>query len=520
METALHNWSRPQIYFTDSVSFVDASMYFAMFLMHLLIFVEQFRDLFFRFAGYCRISLRREPIARDFLIVRMLVDEQHVNCFRMEHGFLAMPLEKRVIRRSDIIRNAAVAQSYIFQLLCVLCCLAEDAEISLRRAPKNRVNCFRKSRGFLACQGQAVCHIVALLIRYLTCKLFAVDFHPGKKFGTRKFIDRATGVVIAEKLVVSTSSLSPSTLQVVHKHAVKLNNNSRIWPDWWQGLDPVFLLRAGVKTKNSRKRPDTLRQEFELVKLLDKLVAKLWGRISARPDHNMSGKMHSGKHGRNDGLTAFRSQVQGREQSPLDGGTEQHIVQVDYQNQDSANATASNSGELASQAFYNASSASDNSLKVSDPPEDRDGDKSPPPYRLRPDKVTSSQAPVQVISFASLANICLIASAQVGLAGSVIRFNTGTALSANAKILLFRAELFGFAGFLSCLVAYIVQHSRRASLLTTVIGCAATGCGLLSILGTQLPENLMLWLTDDLCMLAISALLIASMIVFPRSCVA
>lgn len=134
--------------------------------------------------------------------------------------------------------------------------------------------------------------------------------------------------------------------------------------------------------------------------------------------------------------------------------------------------------------------------------------------------MTSSQAPVQVISFASLANICLIASAQVGLAGSVIRFNTGTSLSANAKILLFRAELFGFAGFLSCLGAYIVQHSRRASLLTTVIGCVATGCGLLSILGTQLPENLMLWLTDNLCMLAISALLLASMLVFPRSCLA
>ncbi|KAK9205841.1 hypothetical protein WN943_016111 [Citrus x changshan-huyou] len=83
-----------------------------------------------------------------------------------------MPLKNRVITRSDIIRNAAVARSRIFQLLSIICCLAEDRKISLRRAPKNRVNCFRKSRGFLACQGQAVCW------------LFVVDFHPGKKFET------------------------------------------------------------------------------------------------------------------------------------------------------------------------------------------------------------------------------------------------------------------------------------------------------------------------------------------------
>lgn len=51
----------------------------------------------------------------------------------------------------------------------------------------------------------------------------------------------------------------------------------------------------------------------------------------------------------------------------------------------------------------------------------------------------------------------------------------------------------------------------------TVIGCVATSCGFLSILGTQFPENLKLWLTDDLCMLSISALFFASMVVIPWS---
>ncbi|KAK9205842.1 hypothetical protein WN943_016112 [Citrus x changshan-huyou] len=183
------------------------------------------------------------------------------------------------------------------------------------------------------------------------------------------------------------------------------------------------------------------------------------GRVWIRPDHDKPGKIHSDKHGRNDGLTASRSQLRGREQSSLDSGSEQHIIQVCYQNQDSAIATVSDPGELASQPFDNASSSSDKSLKVSDPPADRDGDKNPPPYRLRPDKVTSSQAQVQPISFASLAKSCIIATAQVGLAG---------------------------------------MHSRRAPLLMTVIGCVATSCGFLSILGTQFPENLKLWLTDDL----------------------
>lgn len=198
------------------------------------------------------------------------------------------------------------------------------------------------------------------------------------------------------------------------------------------GSGSVFLLRAGDKPKNSRRRPGKLRQEFELVKLLGKLATKLWAHINCRPDHDKPGKIHSDKHGRNDGLTASRSQLRGREQSSLDSGSEQHIIQVCYQNQDSAIATVSDPGELASQPFDNASSSSDKSLKVSDPPADRDGDKNPPPYRLRPDKVTSSQAQVQPISFASLAKICIIATAQVGLAG-MVWFNSGTSLSANAK---------------------------------------------------------------------------------------
>lgn len=169
-----------------------------------------------------------------------------------------------------------------------------------------------------------------------------------------------------------------------------------------------------------------------MVKLLGKLATKLWAHINCRPDHDKPGKIHSDKHGRNDGLTASRSQLRGREQSSLDSGSERHIIQVGYQNQDSATVTVSDPGELASQPFDNASSSSDKSLKVSDPPEDRDDDKNPPPYRLRPDRVTSSQAQVQPISFASLAKICIIATAQVGLAG-MVWFNSGTSLSANAK---------------------------------------------------------------------------------------
>lgn len=199
-----------------------------------------------------------------------------------------------------------------------------------------------------------------------------------------------------------------------------------------------------------------------MVKLLGKLATKLWAHINCRPDHDKSGKIHSDKHGRNDGLTASISQLRGREQMSLDSGSEQHIIQVGYQNQDSATVTVSDPGELASQAFDNVSSASDKSLKVSDPPEDRDGDKNPPPYRLRPDRVTSSQAQVQPISFASLAKICLIASAQVGLAG-VIWFNSGTSLSANAK---FSRTGRSFSVLLDFFLAWVlILYSIAAELL-------------------------------------------------------
>lgn len=199
-----------------------------------------------------------------------------------------------------------------------------------------------------------------------------------------------------------------------------------------------------------------------MVKLLGKLATKLWAHINCRPDHDKSGKIHSDKHGRNDGLTASGSQLRGREQSSLDSGSERHIIQVGYQNQDSATVTVSDPGELASQAIHNVSSASDKSLKVSDPPEDRDDDKNPPPYRLRPDKVTSSQAQVQPISFASLAKICLIASAQVGLAG-VIWFNSGTSLSASPK---FSRTGRSFSVLLDFFLAWVlILYSVAAELL-------------------------------------------------------
>lgn len=83
------------------------------------------------------------------------------------------------------------------------------------------------------------------------------------------------------------------------------------------GSGSVFLLRAGYKPKNSRIRPDKLRQEFELVKLLGKLATKLWAHINCKLDHDKSGKKHSDKHGRNDGLTGSRSQLRGGEQSSL-----------------------------------------------------------------------------------------------------------------------------------------------------------------------------------------------------------
>ncbi|KAL9436853.1 hypothetical protein AB3S75_022826 [Citrus x aurantiifolia] len=222
-----------------------------------------------------------------------------------------------------------------------------------------------------------------------------------------------------------------------------------------------------VERKNSRKWPDTLPQ-------VDKLLVHINGWPDLKP-YNMFG------------TTAFRSQPHWG-----DNGGEKHILQVDDLGHDYS-VISPNSVLLAPPSHNNASS------------EDGDGDKQPPPNRSPPYGVASSR-PEGQLCFPSLAKICLFLGAEVCVAAPLIRYNTGTSLSEDARTLLFAAKLLGFVGFLLCFGACIVQRSRRASRLMTAMGCAATVCGFLSISGTLFPEKLMLWLIGALCVLPISAI--------------
>ncbi|ESR56143.1 hypothetical protein CICLE_v10019807mg [Citrus x clementina] len=261
---------------------------------------------------------------------------------------------------------------------------------------------------------------------------------------------------------------------------------SRVWYDWKRpSLSEMNLpteprvnlcterleLELGkllaVERKNSRKWPDTLPQ-------VDKLLVHVNGWPDLKP-YNMFG------------TTAFRSQPHWG-----DNGGEKHILQVDDLSHDYS-VISPNSVRLAPPSHSNASS------------EDGDGDKQPPPNRSPPYGVASSR-PEGQLCFPSLAKICLFLGAEVCVAAPLIRYNTGTSLSEDARTLLFAAKLLGFVGFLLCFGACIVQRSRRASRLMTAMGCAATVCGFLSISGTLFPEKLMLWLIGALCVLPISAI--------------
>lgn len=121
-----------------------------------------------------------------------------------------------------------------------------------------------------------------------------------------------------------------------------------------------------------------------------------------------------------------------------------------------------------------------------------------PPYGL-----ASPQAEGQ-LRFPRLDMICLFLGVEVCLAALLILSKAGTSLSEAANTLLFVAKILGFAGFLSCLGACIVQRCRRASRLMSAMGCAASFCGFLSILGTLFTVNLTLWLIGALCVLPIS----------------
>ncbi|ESR56138.1 hypothetical protein CICLE_v10020887mg [Citrus x clementina] len=222
-----------------------------------------------------------------------------------------------------------------------------------------------------------------------------------------------------------------------------------------------------VERKNSRKWPDTLPQ-------VDKLLVHVNGWPDLKP-YNMFG------------TTAFRSQPHWG-----DNGGEKHILPGDHQSHDYS-VISPNSVPLASRSSSCASS------------KDGDGDKQPPPNRSPPYGVASSQSEGQ-LCFPSLDMICLFLGAEVCVAAPLIRYKAGTSLSEAAKTLLFVAKILGFAGFLLCLGACIVQRSRRASRMMTAMGCAASFCGFLSILGMLFPENLMIWLIGALCVLPISAI--------------
>ncbi|ESR38664.1 hypothetical protein CICLE_v10025580mg [Citrus x clementina] len=276
-----------------------------------------------------------------------------------------------------------------------------------------------------------------------------------------------------EQVVIPSLSLRPTHV-------------SRIWYDWespslceinlpteprvnvcTERLELELDKPLVLKWKNSRKWPDTLPQ-------VDKLLAHINGWPDLKP-YNMFG------------TTAFRSQPHWG-----DNGGEKHILQVDDLSHDYS-VISPNSVRLASPSHNNASS------------EDGDGDKQPPPNRSPSDRVASSRSEGQ-LCFPSLAKICLFLGAEVCVAAPLIRCSTGTSLSEDARTLLFVGKLLGFVGFLLCLGACIVQRSHRASRLMAAMGCAATVCGFLSILGILFPENLMLWLIGALCVLPIAAI--------------
>ncbi|KAL9436856.1 hypothetical protein AB3S75_022829 [Citrus x aurantiifolia] len=238
-------------------------------------------------------------------------------------------------------------------------------------------------------------------------------------------------------------------------------------------LRSTHVSRCGSPSSCETTLPDHV--NTELLELeLDKLLAHINGWPDLKP-YNMFG------------TTAFRSQPHWG-----DNGGEKHILPGDHQSHDYS-VISPNSVPLASRSSSCASS------------KDGDGDKQPPPNRLPPYGVASSQSEGQ-LCFPSLDMICLFLGAEVCVAAPLIRYKAGTSLSEAAKTLLFVAKILGFAGFLLCLGACVVQRSRRASRMMTAMGCAASFCGFLSILGMLFPENLMIWLIGALCVLPISAI--------------
>ncbi|GAY68931.1 hypothetical protein CUMW_268010 [Citrus unshiu] len=165
------------------------------------------------------------------------------------------------------------------------------------------------------------------------------------------------------------------------------------------------------------------------------------------------------KYGPGVGSTAFRSQPSGGEQSSPGGSGEDHIIEGRYQGHESS--ASAGSSDLASPALNNTPSASDQSVGASALPEDRDDDEQPPPDRSLFDMEPGVAPPAERrLNPSSVAQICLP---------------------------------------VSC------GRKHKTSGVMTVMGCVATICGFLSILGTRFPEKAMLWLTAVLWGLPIAA---------------
>ncbi|KAJ4723616.1 Serine acetyltransferase [Melia azedarach] len=136
-----------------------------------------------------------------------------------------------------------------------------------------------------------------------------------------------------------------------------------------------------------------------------------------------------------------------------------------------------------------------------------DGDGQHPPNTENRGSRDGQPAPAP-INWSSLAKVFLVFNGAVGLTSTQVWSNAGTSLSPNAMILLACASLLGLAGFVFSLLGYLLQHKRGAPELLTGIGCVAAICGFLSIIGTQLPEHLMLSLTFPLYSIPIFSLVL------------